>query len=241
MCDSIPIIMLKSNGCRSPISASSFLISMSHISCPHYAAVVSRLCLRPRLGLRCNICWAPGLSSSPWTPGPSWSLVDFKHTQPLGCIFEGSPDVYGSQWPRLCKVHCKGCLRTGAYLNSCAVAVAVLTYFQSQTPSNRANFNQPDVWTLYITATAPSKTRSGQPPSTSPCATLERFTGSNSAVDAPEWTQWAHPIEEFQQPRASFGVLFARMAFWKVNRDDVCVPYVWCLFNLLTTFSLLLP
>ena len=57
--------------------------------------------------------------------------------------------------------------------------------------------------------------------SVSPRAVLEIFVGSKHALDAPEWTQWTRPSLQFQQPRALFAALFAWMALWDVNRDDV--------------------
>lgn len=99
-----------------------------------------------------------------------------------------------------------------------------------QTPTNRDNFEQPEIWTLYLTATAPARTGSEQVATTSPRAILERYIGSNTAVDAPEWTLWTRSVEKLQQPRAAFGVLFTRMALWKDNRDQVCrlYPCRWC-------------
>ncbi|KZP15449.1 hypothetical protein FIBSPDRAFT_958786 [Athelia psychrophila] len=102
----------------------------------------------------------------------------------------------------------------------CCVQVACV-----KTPANRDNFEQPNIWTLYLTATAPPRTGSGQAVTTSPCAILERYTGSNTAIDAPEWTLWNRPVEKFQQPRAAFGVLFTRMALWKDNRDQPQLAY----------------
>lgn len=55
--------------------------------------------------------------------------------------------------------------------------------------------------------------------SISPLAVLEVFEGSKYALNAPEWTQWNRSTLQFQQPRASFAALFARMAQWDVNRD----------------------
>ncbi|KAF7970327.1 hypothetical protein HWV62_24348 [Athelia sp. TMB] len=92
-------------------------------------------------------------------------------------------------------------------------------------PPNRDHFHQPDIWTLYITATAPPRHHSGLEPSVSPCAILERFVGSNKAINAPEWTQWAQKTEQFQQPRASFGVLFTRLALCDENREQPEVAY----------------
>ncbi|KAF7976662.1 hypothetical protein HWV62_6001 [Athelia sp. TMB] len=91
----------------------------------------------------------------------------------------------------------------------------------SETPVDAANIGQPDTWTLYLTATAPARTGSAQTATTSPCAILEQYIGSKDAIDAPEWMQWDRSTEEFQQPRAAFAVLFTRMAFTKVNRDQV--------------------
>lgn len=52
---------------------------------------------------------------------------------------------------------------------------------------------------------------------------LEVFEGSKYALDAPEWTQWTRRTLRFQQPRASFAALFARMALWDVNRNEVTI------------------
>ena len=62
--------------------------------------------------------------------------------------------------------------------------------------------------------------------SISPLAVLEVFEGSKHALNAPEWTQWNCPTLQFQQPRASFAALFARMAQWDVNQDNVSILYL---------------
>lgn len=127
----------------------------------------------------------------------------------------------------ICSVECVRSKVCAYCICNMCLAISYLR-LRVQTPANAANFAQPDVWTLYVTATAPSRTGSGQAAIVSPRAILERYVGSKEAIDAPEWTQWTCAIEEFQQPRASFGVLFTRMAFWKVNRDYVspfsCLP-----------------
>jgi hypothetical protein len=51
---------------------------------------------------------------------------------------------------------------------------------------------------------------------------LERFTGSNSAIDAPDWTSWERKTWEFQQPELDFASLFVRMASWEENQNQVC-------------------
>lgn len=83
---------------------------------------------------------------------------------------------------------------------------------------------QPDIYTLYLTAIAPARTGFDEPNSTSPRVILERFVGSKHAIDAPDWTQWAaRTTQTFQQPRATFLVLFTRIAMWPVNKLDVCM------------------
>jgi hypothetical protein len=57
--------------------------------------------------------------------------------------------------------------------------------------------------------------------SQSPRAILEYFVGSHDAINAPEWTCWARPTLEFQQPKATFVALFIRMAEWDSNKRQV--------------------
>ncbi|KAF7974701.1 hypothetical protein HWV62_11483 [Athelia sp. TMB] len=95
----------------------------------------------------------------------------------------------------------------------------VVEMVRTQVPNNHQNLPQPDKYTLYITAVAPPRRQSAQSIRSSPRAVLEIFWGSPLAINAPEWTRWANPVLQFQQPRAEFAALFARMAFWKVNRD----------------------
>ena len=76
---------------------------------------------------------------------------------------------------------------------------------------------------LYITVVSPRNVHSAH--SISPLAVLEIFEGSRDAIDTPEWTQWNCPALQFQQPHASFAALFARMAQWDVNQDEVIILY----------------
>jgi hypothetical protein len=57
---------------------------------------------------------------------------------------------------------------------------------------------------------------------------LEEFHGAKGAIDAPDWTAWESPRLEFQQPRASFAVLFLQMATWEVNQSRVRNLCTWC-------------
>ncbi|KAF7978362.1 hypothetical protein HWV62_1019 [Athelia sp. TMB] len=105
-------------------------------------------------------------------------------------------------------------------VNGASCVQCTVELVRTQVPNNQENFAQPDVFTLYITASAPPRTQSGQRARTSPRAILERFSGSPAALDAPDWVQWENPILQFQQPRASFAALFTQMAFWEVNRSQ---------------------
>ena len=96
------------------------------------------------------------------------------------------------------------------------------------------HLNQVTKFTLYITAVSPRTDHTTR--SVSPRAVLEIFTGSKHALNALEWTQWTCPTLQFQQPRASFAALFARMALWDVNRDDVFFPpFIFLDLNLTLT------
>jgi hypothetical protein len=82
-----------------------------------------------------------------------------------------------------------------------------------------------NIYTLYLTAydtsfLTPSFLR------TSPRIVLQRFAGTKDDIDAPEWTSWTSPTLEFQQPRATFAVLFLQMANWEVNRVRVSPNHV---------------
>lgn len=80
------------------------------------------------------------------------------------------------------------------------------------------------MYTLYITATtSPHCSRTIHLLRKSPRAFLDRFTGSNKALDAPEWTSWTEKHLEFQQPKRNFAALFARMATWDLNMNMVCL------------------
>jgi hypothetical protein len=54
---------------------------------------------------------------------------------------------------------------------------------------------------------------------------MERFTGSNAALNAPDWTSWERKTWEFQQPQLNFASLFVRMAEWEENKHEVCLCY----------------
>lgn len=113
----------------------------------------------------------------------------------------------------------------------CHTSATQFTHYVYQGLRNLDQFAQPDLYTLYLTAVAPPRTRSSQRSSTSPRATLDRFLGSKSAIDAPEWAQWTASTTTFQQPRASFATLFTRMAMWPVNASEVCTSlFVYVLF-----------
>jgi hypothetical protein len=51
---------------------------------------------------------------------------------------------------------------------------------------------------------------------------MERFMGSNAALNAPNWTSWKCKTWEFQQPMLNFASLFVRMADWEENKNEVC-------------------
>jgi hypothetical protein len=77
-------------------------------------------------------------------------------------------------------------------------------------------------YTLYIKAIASPQSQTNLILRTSPRAILERFTGSNTALNAPDWTSWKRKACEFQQPKLNFASLFVRMADWEENRHEVC-------------------
>jgi hypothetical protein len=54
---------------------------------------------------------------------------------------------------------------------------------------------------------------------------MERFTGLNTALNAPDWTSWERKTWEFQQPKLNFASLFVRMAEWEENKHQVCLGY----------------
>jgi hypothetical protein len=60
---------------------------------------------------------------------------------------------------------------------------------------------------------------------TSPQAIMERFTGLNAALNAPDWTSWERKTWEFQQPQLNFASLFVWMAKWEENKHEVCLCY----------------
>jgi hypothetical protein len=52
-------------------------------------------------------------------------------------------------------------------------------------------------------------------------------TGSNKALNAPNWTSLERQIFEFQQPSINFASLFVWMADWEENRNKVHLSYLW--------------
>ena len=76
-------------------------------------------------------------------------------------------------------------------------------------------------YTLYVTARVSPASEATLFLRKSPRAVLERFVGPNTALDAPEWTQWTHSTLEFQQPKATFVSLFTKMATWDENVEMV--------------------
>jgi hypothetical protein len=70
---------------------------------------------------------------------------------------------------------------------------------------------------------------------------LERFVGPFDALDAPEWTSWARPMLEFQQPKATFVTLFLRMATWDENKNEVRLQIAFAEYPPLTSFSAWTP
>lgn len=95
-----------------------------------------------------------------------------------------------------------------------------------ETAINCAGLIQPPTYSLYISARVPSSTPTLLFLRKSPRALLERFTGFNNALDAPEWTRWDKPTLEFQQPKATFAAIFIRMAGWNENKDEPGLPYI---------------
>lgn len=93
-------------------------------------------------------------------------------------------------------------------------------------------------YTLYITATvSPHCSRTIQLLQKSPRAILERFTGSNKAINAPDWASWTKKYLEFQQPKRNFAALFARMATWDVNKNQVCLDASKLIYSLLAIIN----
>lgn len=60
-----------------------------------------------------------------------------------------------------------------------------------------------------------------------PRSLFDRFCRSNQETLAPLWTRWSTHfwVLEFQQPTATFAKLFARMASWEFNKDQVLQTY----------------
>lgn len=72
----------------------------------------------------------------------------------------------------------------------------------------------PDTYTLYISASAP-----GFPDSLR--AILDEYEGEPDEPGAPEWLKRDANWIMFRQKRGQFALLFASMAVWKHNRDNV--------------------
>jgi hypothetical protein len=70
---------------------------------------------------------------------------------------------------------------------------------------------------------------------------MERFTGSNAALNAPDWTSWERKTWEFQQPQLNFASLFVRMAEWEENKHEVCLCRFWHTLILTNLFQPGLP
>ena len=97
-----------------------------------------------------------------------------------------------------------------------------LSYFFAQLLCTDRIPERLTTYTLYIKAIASPQSRNNLILRTSPRAILERFTGSNKALNAPDWTSWERKACEFQQPKLNFASLFVRMAEWEENRHEVC-------------------
>ena len=61
----------------------------------------------------------------------------------------------------------------------------------------------------------------------SPLATIGRYEGSNTAIDAPEWTcmEVNRPLQ-FRQPRGAMAEVFMKLAFWTKNAEIVSL-FIW--------------
>ncbi|KAF8057435.1 hypothetical protein FPV67DRAFT_1677229 [Lyophyllum atratum] len=82
-------------------------------------------------------------------------------------------------------------------------------------------FTESDTYRLYLTGTICDSLLVETPLRTSPRAVLDHYVGSSDDLSAPEWTRWNDDILEFCQPRDTFIALFARMALWKHNLNEI--------------------
>jgi hypothetical protein len=76
-------------------------------------------------------------------------------------------------------------------------------------------------YTLYLIAQVPPHIPAILFHQSSPRVILESYVGPNNTLHAPEWTRWAKPTLEFQQPKRTFAALFLRFAALKENTDVV--------------------
>jgi hypothetical protein len=95
-----------------------------------------------------------------------------------------------------------------------------------QLPSTNPFAERLTKYTLYVEAVASPRSKLHLHLRKSPRAILERFTGLNTAIDAPDWTSWERKTWEFQQPQLDFASLFVRMASWKENQNQVCFAHI---------------
>ena len=92
-----------------------------------------------------------------------------------------------------------------------------------QGPHTGTLIRNPDIFILYITATASPELGVPILSCSSPRAILGRYIGFEHDPGAPAWTRWDNSIMSFHQPRCSFADMFARMASWEENRTVVSV------------------
>jgi hypothetical protein len=89
---------------------------------------------------------------------------------------------------------------------------------------------------LYIKAISSPHSKTAHLLRTSPWAIMERFTGLNRALNAPNWTSWTCKTWKFQQPKLNFASLFVQMADWEENKDVVHLGYLLAPSSILTNF-----
>ena len=88
-------------------------------------------------------------------------------------------------------------------------------------PKHESPCTKVDYVYTYINAVASPQSKTNLFLRTSPRAILEWFTGSNTAIDAPDWPSWDRKTWEFQQPELNFASLFMQMASWEANQNQV--------------------
>ena len=91
-------------------------------------------------------------------------------------------------------------------------------------------------YTLYIKAISSPHTKTALVLRTSPQAIMERFTGLNTALNAPNWTSWTRKTWTFQHPKLDFASLFVWMADWDENKNEVRLGYLLAPPSILTNF-----